>query len=267
MNPCTISPNAKTAPVYKPSLVVGSAINTSTKHYNRYKPSLAPKILKGDCGQFPVVALAHEVRNPLATINLSLEMLKSAIKDKDLNIYLDIIMRSSMRINNLINELLKSRQTDEIHAEKYSIQKLLDEVLEMAEDRINIKDISVRKEYAEMDFITALGKPEMKIALTNIIINAVDAMTSEGGQLKVVTKSVNGKYLIQIEDNGCGISERDLKHIFKPYFTNKPGGMGLGLATTYDILRSNHVEVDVESQEGTGTRFILSFECTRENYL
>ena len=66
--------------------------------------------------------------------------------------------------------------------------------------------------------------------------------------------------MIQIEDNGCGISKENLKYIFKPYFTNKPGGLGLGLATTYDILQSNHVGVNVESEEGKGTRFILSFE-------
>jgi signal transduction histidine kinase len=100
----------------------------------------------------------------------------------------------------------------------------------------------------------------MQIALTNIIINAIDAMPSENGELKLTTKSIDGKYIIQVEDNGCGISKANLKHIFKPFFTKKPGGLGLGLATTYHILKSNHVGIDVESEEGKGTLFILSFD-------
>jgi signal transduction histidine kinase len=70
----------------------------------------------------------------------------------------------------------------------------------------------------------------------------------------------NGKCVIEIEDNGIGISKQNLKNIFKPYFTNKPGGMTLGLSTTLDILHSNHAKVEVHSEEGRGTHFILSFE-------
>lgn len=187
-------------------------------------------------------------------------MLKSIIRHDDQKIYLDIIMRSSVRINDLIEELLKYQQADEVQAEKHSIHQLLDEVLAMNEDRIMLKNITVRKEYTIQDCKIVVNRPKMKIALTNIIINAIDAMTSGKGELKLVTKSIDGKYVIQIEDNGCGISKGNLQHIFKPYFTNKPGGLGLGLATTYDILRSNHVGVNVESGEGEGTRFILLFK-------
>ena len=107
---------------------------------------------------------------------------------------------------------------------------------------------------------TTVSRPKMKIALTNIIINAVEAMTSGKGELKLVTKIVEGDYIILIEDNGCGISRKNLKNIFKPYFTNKPGGLGLGLATTFNILRANCVGINVESEEGHGSRFILSFD-------
>jgi signal transduction histidine kinase len=87
-------------------------------------------------------------------------------------------------------------------------------------------------------------------------------MTSGKGQLTLLTKSMDNGYIIQIEDNGCGISKGNLKYIFKPYFTKKPGGLGLGLATTYDILRSNHVGINIESVLGKGTRFILLFKKT-----
>lgn len=201
--------------------------------------------------------LAHEIRNPLTNINLSVEMLQTIIKDDNLKRYLDIIMRGSTRINQLINEFLKYQQTDEIQGEKYSVHQLLDEVFEMAKDRIALKRILVTKEFAVQDDKIVLNRHKMKIALTNIIINAIDAMAPEGGKLRLVTKSIRRKYVIRIEDNGCGISKENLKNMFTPYFTNKPGGLGLGLAATYDILQSNHVGVFVASKEGEGTRFVL----------
>jgi signal transduction histidine kinase len=218
-----------------------------------------PEILKDIPAQIASV-LAHEVRNPLTNISLAVEMLGLYVKDDEAKVYLDIILRSSMRINILINELLKNQQNEEVHTEKYSIHQLIDEVLAMAEDRIRLKNIEVYKEYAVKDCDIALNQGEMKIALTNIIINAIDAMVPDEGELRIITKSDEYQCTLFIEDNGCGISEENMKSIFKPYFTNKPGGMGLGLATTYDILRLNNVNVNVESVVDEGTRFILQFK-------
>ena len=253
MDPHTISLDAKTAFDYKPPNF-DSYIETATEKINNYTPWAAP--VKDQPSQF-VSALAHEIRNPLANINLSVEILESAIKDDELKTYLGIIMRSSIRINHLINDLLRYQKADEMHAEKYSVHQLLDEVLGMAGDRIVLRNIAVRKMYAAQDCSIVMNRPEMKIALTNIIINAIDAMDSERRELKLVTKSIRGKFIIKIEDNGCGISKSNLKNIFKPYFTTKPGGLGVGLGATYVILQSNHVEVKVESEAGRGTRFIL----------
>ncbi|MEP7374969.1 MAG: ATP-binding protein [Chitinophagaceae bacterium] len=222
-----------------------------------------PEILKDIPAQIASV-LAHEVRNPITNISLAVEMLESHVKNDEAKVYLDIILRSSMRINILINELLKNHQNEEVHTEMYSIHQLIDEVLAMAEDRIRLKNIVVYKEYAVKDCDIALNQREMKIALTNIIINAIDAMTQDKGELKLVTKADEHQCTLLIEDNGCGISTENMKSIFKPYFTNKPGGMGLGLATTQDILRLNNVIVNVESVVDEGTRFILQFKKTTE---
>src|SRR5258708_11705088 len=219
-----------------------------------------PKIAKKQPCPF-TSAVAHEVRNPLSNINLAVEMLKSTAMDDDQKIYLDIIMRNSGRINDLVNDLLTSCQTDEMQFEQVSIHQLLDDVLAITRDRIILKSIVVTKNYALPDCQVLVNKPKIKIALTNIIINAIEAMPSEKGELKLIARSMNGKCVLEIEDNGAGISEENLKHIFTPYFTNKPGGMGLGLSTTLDILLSNQVSVDVQSGEGRGTRFILSFDA------
>jgi signal transduction histidine kinase len=226
---------------------------------NKLRAVVPFPISKKRPGQF-ASALAHEVRNPLSNINLAVEMLKSLVSNDDQKIYLDIIKRGAGRINNLVTDFLTSFQADEMQSGKHSIHQLINEVIAMTEDRIRLKNITIRKDYATRDCKIILNKQKMQIALTNIIINAIDAMPSENGELKLTTKSIDGKYIIQVEDNGCGISKADLKHIFKPFFTKKPGGLGLGLATTYHILKSNHVGINVESEKGKGTLFILSFD-------
>ena len=231
----------------------------STDRKRRYATPPAPKKVMDYPVQF-LTAMAHELRNPLTNINLSIGMIESIIKNDDLKTYLDIIMRSSIRINDLITELLKYQQEEDVPAVQYSVHQLLDEVLETAGDRITLKHIEVIKHYAIQDCKIKMNRLRMKIALTNIIINAIEAMTSGKGILKLTTKSVYGKYFIQIEDNGCGISKENMKNIFKPYFTNKQGGLGIGLSTTYEILESDHVEIDVKSKEGEGTRFSLLFD-------
>jgi signal transduction histidine kinase len=203
-------------------------------------------------------ALAHEVRNPLSTINLAVEMLNLGALDEEQQQFMDIIARGSRRITELINRMLVSIQPDQVSSELYSLGQLLDDVLLMARDRILLKHITVRKEYTETQLGVLIDKEKMKIALSNIITNAIDAMPSQGGQLNLVMKSIGRQNTIEIRDNGVGISKENLKKIFQPYFTNKAGGLGLGLSVTLDILRANNASVDVRSEEGAGTCFILS---------
>ncbi len=210
-------------------------------------------------------ALAHEVRNPLATIFLSVQMLRSPIGVPDHRLYLDIIMKAAGQINDLIADLLTSRQSGERQLEKCTVHQLLDEALAMAKDRIILKNITVRKDYSTLDCEILVNKQTIKIALTNIILNAIDAMQSQTGKLKLITRSLNGKCIIEVQDNGIGISKENLKNLFIPYFTNKAGGIGLGLSTTMNFLQANHVTVDVQSREGKGTRFILCFEKIRQS--
>ncbi|GAC1449423.1 MAG: hypothetical protein NVSMB7_11470 [Chitinophagaceae bacterium] len=217
-----------------------------------------PVIVQKQQGEF-APALAHEVRNPLSNINLAVEMLQSMINGDEQKLYLDIIMRASARINDLVSDLLVYHQAGEVKPEKSSVQQLVNEVLAMTADRLMLKNITVSKYYPVTDCNILADKQKIKIALTNIIINAIDAMSPENGQLKLVIRAINGKSIIEIEDNGIGISKDNLQNIFKPYFTRKISGMGLGLSTTMETLLSNHARVAVQSEEGRGTRFIISF--------
>ena len=212
----------------------------------------------------PMASLAHEIRNPLSTINLSAEMLKSIVTTDEEKMFLEMIIRGSMRINAILTDLHTTFRADVVPPEKNSIHQLLDEVLAMAGDKIMLNHVRIRKLFAAKDSKMVMNRPQIKIALTNIIINAIDAMTEGKGELTLTTKSVDHGCVVQIEDNGCGISRENLKKIFKPYFTNKPDGLGIGLATTQSILRSNHIRLHVKSVEGKGTSFILMFQKTNQ---
>ncbi len=208
-----------------------------------------------------VRALAHEVRNPLNNINLSVEQMAQEAGAEEGSVYMDIISRNSKRINDLITELLLSSSTPpENVREKRSLQNILDESIATIIDRITLKKVNWKVMYPnEPAYI--MGDPmKLKIAFTNIIINAIEAMHESKGELDISVTSQNGHHLVSIKDNGTGISKETLPHLFEPYFTFKRNGLGMGLATTLNIIQSHKASIDVQSGVDQGSNFILKFE-------
>jgi len=97
------------------------------------------------------------------------------------------------------------------------------------------------------------------LAFLNIIINAVEAMAEKEGVLVVEIYSTDEEHVVDITDNGTGISEENMQRLFEPYFTSKRNGMGLGLAATLNIIQSHNAHVDVKSEIGKGTTFSITF--------
>lgn len=206
-----------------------------------------------------VHVLAHEVRNPLNNINLSLEQLKPDLENTDAQVYLDIMTRNSKRIQDLITELLSSSRPAQIVEEELPLREIIEESLAAASDRITLKKIHLEVIYPPERVMILADKEKLKIALLNIIINAVEAMDKKNSKLMIELKN-DDLPQIYIKDNGCGISEENLSRLFEPYFTAKRNGMGLGLATTLNILHSHKAEVEVQSKPGEGTSFIITFK-------
>jgi PAS domain S-box-containing protein len=208
-----------------------------------------------------VRALAHEVRNPLNNINLSVDQLMQEQGDASGSVYLDIIVRNSKRINDLISELLVSSSLpQENQREKKSLQSILDGAISTIIDRITLKKVNWKVVYPNEPAYILADSPKLQIAFTNIIINAIEAMNENLGELSISVTSQNGHHLVSIKDNGTGISKDTLPHLFEPYFTYKRNGLGLGLATTLNIIQSHKASIDVESSVDEGSNFILKFE-------
>jgi signal transduction histidine kinase len=213
-------------------------------------------LLEPDAGQMNS-ALMHEIRNPLTSINLATVMLDSLVVNVEGRQYVDIIKRSTARINFLVESLFKS-QPKKRETDYYSILKILNEVVESVKDRMFLKNIILKKNFSH-DCTVLVSQEEIKIALTNIIINAIDAMSSTDGELELSTLQSDDQFMMIIKDNGCGISEQNLEKIFTPLFTNKSNGLGIGLVATRYFFQLNNVSVKIRSQENIGTSFCLIF--------
>ena len=202
-----------------------------------------------------VRTLAHEVRNPLNNINLSLEQLDTEMQTEEAKMYLEIITRNSKRIETLIKELLGASRP-EIVPQKNNLREILEEALSVASDRILLRHITLVKNFPDKLMEIFADREQLKIAFLNIIINAVEAM-EDNGVLSVDLTDTGEDYRVQITDTGCGISEEYLARLFEPYFTAKKNGMGLGLAATMNILQLHKATVEVRSKLKEGSSFII----------
>ena len=203
--------------------------------------------------------IAHEIRNPLTNIGLAADQLKSELPDnEDATMLLEMINRNGTRINQLITDLLSSTKFSELNYDSASINVLLDEALELANDRVQLKKITVQKNYSKDIYDIKADKEKIKIAFLNIIVNAVEAMPAEKGLLRLKTQKKENKCVITITDNGSGMDKETVSKLFEPYFTNKAKGNGLGLTNTQNIILNHKGIIDVESEPGKGTSFIIT---------
>lgn len=205
-----------------------------------------------------VRTLAHEVRNPLSNIHMSLEQLISLTREED-KIYLDIIDRNGKRINDLITELLTSSKPGDIALEKIVMQSVIDEAIASALDRLTLKHIKLKILYPDNPCYIRGDKSKLNIAFLNIIINAIEAINNEKGEISIAVVCSDENITVEITDNGCGIPPENLTKLFEPYFTSKRNGIGLGLASTLNIIQAHSATIEVRSKVSSGTTFLVTF--------
>lgn len=203
--------------------------------------------------------IAHEIKNPLTNINLATMQLRDELGMEESNIFLSIIKRNSEKINSQINNFLNVTAFAELHTHKVSINDLLNEVLTEAEDRIELEEVKVKKSYSSDICDVAIDTEKIKIAFLNIIFNAIESMEPGKGVLSIKTEGKNNRCVVIISDNGSGMDKETLSQIFEPYYTTKPKkGSGLGLSQTQNIILNHDGNIEVESEEGKGTTFIIT---------
>lgn len=205
-------------------------------------------------------SIAHEIRNPLTNITLASEQLKSE-SDKDSKImFLEMIERNSQRIDALIMELMESAKPAELQLGYHDVHDIIEDTLQLAKDRIKLRGVKIKKQFAPAMVKILIDREKVKIALLNIIINAIEAIEQETGEICIETHLDDAECTIKISDNGPGIPHDMLNQLFDPFFTKKTRGIGLGLTTTLNIINSHDGNIEVSSELGKGTSFLISFQ-------
>ena len=208
--------------------------------------------------------IAHEIKNPLTNIHLSLLELRTMLKGAQLvdnsekpEDFIDIIERNGKRINTLIEDLLQATRFDTVNMKELFLDEVIEDTLLLIKDRIKLKDIQLEKKIQPKLLIKA-DKEKLAIALLNLLVNAVEAVDEKTGKLQIDIAVQDGQIAIAISDNGKGIPNQDLNKLFEPFFTSKKGGTGLGLTATYNIITKHDGTIKVQSELGKGTTFYIT---------
>jgi len=202
--------------------------------------------------------IAHEVRNPLSSIKMSLQILEKRMNPEgnDLKRF-KIAQREVEHLEKLVSDVLIYAKPTDPQKEPSDIKMILERALEMVEKSLTDKNIEVRKVYPEeMDHVS-VDPAMIKQAFINLFQNAVDAMDQKG-ILTICLKDADETFSVEVKDTGYGIDDEDLPHLFNPFFTKKNYGTGLGLTQVKKIIDQHDGEIEVISRKGEGTRFIIT---------
>jgi two-component system sensor histidine kinase PilS (NtrC family) len=207
--------------------------------------------------------IAHEIRNPLASMSGSLQLLESGFtsesaEEKKL---MRIALREIDRLNNLITEFLDFVRPEVLKEDPVDINLVLRDVLEMAKMNKGLRQ-EIQQSVELKSIKTIPGhRDKLKQAVLNIVMNAYQAMSeAEKPVIEVKSFDRDDSVVVTIRDHGCGIDEVGLRRIFEPFHTTKPKGTGLGLAITHKIIENHQGRIYVESTKGVGTEFTLEFK-------
>lgn len=209
--------------------------------------------------------VAHEINNPLSGIIGMAEIAIGEEEEPETKTYLMDILRCGQRINEIVKGLRSYYKT--VKKEEQSlvdINEVLEDSLKMVRLAIKNSAVEVVKRFQPVEKIeTNVG--EIQHIFTHLITNAFQAMDGKGGRLILSTRSLKNAVEVKVSDNGVGIPQKYLNHIFNPFFTTKkPGeGTGLGLNIVYRIVTKYEGTIEVESKEGMGTTFTVKFPIRR----
>lgn len=207
--------------------------------------------------------IAHEVRNPLNLINLSIDHLRIAHAPKDevsRKSFLETIgnVKSEIeRLDGMVSNFLNFGKPLNLNPRPIQVAPLLQEVFHLVGERCQEQKITVEMRDKSPMLTVRADYRHIKTCLLNIFLNAIQAMP-EGGRLAVETSISGGMAAITVEDTGCGIDPENIPKIFEPYFTTKDLGIGLGLALTKRIIDEHGGRIVVNSVAGSGTAVIVS---------
>lgn len=202
--------------------------------------------------------VAHELRNPLASISGSVQVLKRDLRPRgEAGELMDIVIKESKRLDQIIRDFLLFAKPGRYHPEEVDVVDLLRETLSLLENsEERTRSHAVRTEFHPEVIRIAVDGSRMKQVFWNLSKNALKAMP-EGGTLTVKASDTDGTVVVSFADTGIGMSEHDIDRNFQPFHGSFPAGTGLGLAIVYRIVEEHGGRIRIKSRPGAGTEVSL----------
>lgn len=206
--------------------------------------------------------LAHEIKNPLSTLYLNLQLLQEEWQHpqtpKEIRLVkkLEILRNEAKRLEEALNDFLRFAKGEKPHLAECDVNALVDDLANFVEPEATRVNIRVRRNLDPSSPRCQADANLLRQALMNLVVNAKQAMPN-GGELIFETRNDRDNILISITDTGEGIPPERLGKIFEAYYSTKKTGSGLGLATTKRIIESHHGTIAVHSEVGKGTQFTI----------
>src|SRR3990170_536363 len=218
--------------------------------------------------------IAHEIRNPLASISGSVEVLKNELNlEGENNKLLELIIKESSRLNTILTEFLQYAKLGETPLGKVDLGRIVDEVIEIAKKHPSYQArIDLRKRLGDFPLYILAEENQLKQLLLNLLVNALEAMEEKGNELIItcmpsdleIVRNYRKEKLnedlflpLAIIDQGKGIPEEQMSKIFLPFYSTKKNGTGLGLAIVQRIVTNLNGRIECKSKLGQGTAFIV----------
>lgn len=202
--------------------------------------------------------VAHEIRNPLSSIKGFATILAGRFSEDDRDRKIAQVMEQEVeRLNRVISELLDFARPTELRKRICDCVEIIRHSLGLVERDALQHGVSIEYRVDPEDLKIEIDPDRFAQVLLNLYLNALQAMEN-GGTLKIGACQKTGRVILSITDSGIGISAEHLPHVFDPYFTTKPGGVGLGLANVHKIVEAHGGEIEVVSVPGQETSFIVS---------
>jgi two-component system sensor histidine kinase HydH len=206
--------------------------------------------------------LIHEIKNHLSTLKINLQLLGEDFndpqnqKERRARQRIEKLQRECQRLADLSNDFLRFARIGDLDLQPCSLSEVVDEMVDFFTPLAAQNQIALRS-YVPADLpAVALDRELFKQALLNLFLNAQQAMP-RGGELTIQGESRDGAVLLHLIDTGEGMTPEVMAKIFKPFFSTRPGGSGLGLPTTKRIIEAHGGSISVASEPGKGTMFTI----------
>lgn len=206
--------------------------------------------------------LAHEIRNPLSTVSLNLDLLAEDFqkpetpRDRRVLQRVERLQHEVYRLRDILENFLRFARVQELGLVSTDLNKIVDELCDFYEPTAAAKGIVIRTFLAADLPLTRIDADLFKQSLLNLVLNAEHAMPS-GGELMLTTRRENGWVVLDVIDTGTGMTEEVRARIFDAFFSTRPAGSGLGLPTARKIIEAHGGTIQVQSEPGKGSQFTV----------